>query len=621
MKHKFSRRCFRLSLLSTFVIMINGVVAAQNPVDVYFVAGQSNAGNIGEQNGIGSTDVGFNLTFARVADRGADTNPGTVVDSYSSNLLDVNQAVNHLAVSLYQGNDIAIYAFGRNGKPLANAPDSSDIGESWYPGDGTTDYDDELYGQFRDWSSARLSDLSAAGNTPTVKGVFWFQGEGDVVLVRNNVVNTAVDDYETNFENLISRFRADFNDDISVVAAKLRIVANPVPQALNDQVNAAIASVAASDPKVGFVETTVNVNGTGGPLPNRFGGTDGFNTDVHFSNASQLIILDRWADASLAINSTTPLEAQTINFVNVTQHMHISEDSNPIAAASKITESPFFAGAPASNGLSGDVAFNNNPVVTGPATSPTATISGSFTLVGNASAAGGYTDGNGLPAGVTVNYDVSFDLSTTNGSNLSAGLSESNGLGAGNGDAFFTPANNNYSGNLIFGAATISYVSFSGTPADTNYVFSNGTVDSIELLGLSSKSFTGTNDAVLLAADNTTVLIDFTTDPVANPGETLIDGTNNNLFDGQQLGDAIFAVTNGGAHIRGFTLGTNLSFFISPAFLLGDINLDGAVNFLDISPFINLLSTGVYQVEADLNADGEVNFQDIAPFISALTGQ
>ena len=53
--------------------------------------------------------------------------------------------------------------------------------------------------------------------------------------------------------------------------------------------------------------------------------------------------------------------------------------------------------------------------------------------------------------------------------------------------------------------------------------------------------------------------------------------------------------------------------------LLGDVNLDGMVNFLDISPFIGVLADiGDNQAEADTNEDGMVNFLDIAPFINIL---
>ena len=51
----------------------------------------------------------------------------------------------------------------------------------------------------------------------------------------------------------------------------------------------------------------------------------------------------------------------------------------------------------------------------------------------------------------------------------------------------------------------------------------------------------------------------------------------------------------------------------------GDVNQDGKVNFLDISPFIQVLSSGEYQIEADVNQSGEVNFLDISPFIQVLS--
>jgi len=47
-------------------------------------------------------------------------------------------------------------------------------------------------------------------------------------------------------------------------------------------------------------------------------------------------------------------------------------------------------------------------------------------------------------------------------------------------------------------------------------------------------------------------------------------------------------------------------------------NLDGVVNFLDISQFIILISTNDYLEEADINVDGIVNFLDIRPFILLL---
>ncbi len=54
--------------------------------------------------------------------------------------------------------------------------------------------------------------------------------------------------------------------------------------------------------------------------------------------------------------------------------------------------------------------------------------------------------------------------------------------------------------------------------------------------------------------------------------------------------------------------------------LKGDVNLDSEVTFLDINPFIQVLSSGGTQAEADCNCDGEVNFLDIQAFIDILSG-
>ena len=54
--------------------------------------------------------------------------------------------------------------------------------------------------------------------------------------------------------------------------------------------------------------------------------------------------------------------------------------------------------------------------------------------------------------------------------------------------------------------------------------------------------------------------------------------------------------------------------------LLGDVNRDNVVSFLDITPFISLLTTSGFQAEADFDGNNVVDFLDIAPFISALSG-
>ena len=54
--------------------------------------------------------------------------------------------------------------------------------------------------------------------------------------------------------------------------------------------------------------------------------------------------------------------------------------------------------------------------------------------------------------------------------------------------------------------------------------------------------------------------------------------------------------------------------------MLGDVNRDGIVNFLDISPFIGALTGGEISCEADVDQNGVVNFLDISRFILLLSG-
>ena len=54
--------------------------------------------------------------------------------------------------------------------------------------------------------------------------------------------------------------------------------------------------------------------------------------------------------------------------------------------------------------------------------------------------------------------------------------------------------------------------------------------------------------------------------------------------------------------------------------LFGDVNLDGVANLLDVAPFIDRISNGVFQVEADTNMDGSVNLLDVVSFVDILSG-
>ena len=52
--------------------------------------------------------------------------------------------------------------------------------------------------------------------------------------------------------------------------------------------------------------------------------------------------------------------------------------------------------------------------------------------------------------------------------------------------------------------------------------------------------------------------------------------------------------------------------------LLGDVNIDGVVDFDDIPPFITILISGDFLAEADTDDNGVVDFDDIPGFIAIL---
>ena len=54
--------------------------------------------------------------------------------------------------------------------------------------------------------------------------------------------------------------------------------------------------------------------------------------------------------------------------------------------------------------------------------------------------------------------------------------------------------------------------------------------------------------------------------------------------------------------------------------ILGDVDMNGSVDFFDIQPFIDVLSNGGFQCEADIDENGNVDFFDISPFIDIFAG-
>ena len=86
--------------------------------------------------------------------------------------------------------------------------------------------------------------------------------------------------------------------------------------------------------------------------------------------------------------------------------------------------------------------------------------------------------------------------------------------------------------------------------------------------------------------------------------------------------DVVLNFDEVGSNVGGSLFGLNSLSVVSPesAVVLGDCNLDGVVNFSDISAFVGILQSGTYVAQADCNEDGAVSFPDISSFIAILNG-
>ena len=121
----------------------------------------------------------------------------------------------------------------------------------------------------------------------------------------------------------------------------------------------------------------------------------------------------------------------------------------------------------------------------------------------------------------------------------------------------------------------------------------------------------GTVDRQDIQAFRDVYLTDISTDELFRLREFPADFDGNSFVDLADANEFVVALSNAGVNITADQL-------INP--LLGDANIDGAINFLDIPAFIILLSNGIFQAEADINESGSLDFLDISPFVRILSG-
>ena len=113
-------------------------------------------------------------------------------------------------------------------------------------------------------------------------------------------------------------------------------------------------------------------------------------------------------------------------------------------------------------------------------------------------------------------------------------------------------------------------------------------------------------DTIAGLSDSSTSDDSFLFNIVLGPGTYFLEvrPTDVDISDFPASGDQYFLVTS----------------LVPSDVLLGDTDLNGVVNFLDIPSFITILFTGEFQAEADIDQSGEVNFLDIPLFVAIVAG-
>ena len=323
--------------------------------------------------------------------------------------------------------------------------------------------------------------------------------------------------------------------------------------------------------------------------------------------------------------AATPAQAVTIAGRGFSNHSH-DNFSNPPSPGS-----PFFTGSTNSNGTQYTISPSNGlagsiRTPNGPGASPigsSTTVSGHVTITGSATSVGAdatantaddWLNGNNIPTGVTLSYDVLFTISAANGNNLVTATGNT-----GNGLSIANSASDNYgeldAGEVLnFSALTMSNYVWAGAPTETSFTF--------------TPISTGVTRFTAFRSNSLTIL---------SEGATLSDGTNTWGF-GTSTGNVVsnIPIANGlgatfspaggdvpltlttdvGAwSLKGFQLSTPISYEITAAAapINADFNND---TFVDGADFLIWqrnygLAAGALLENGDANADGAVNDLDL----------
>lgn len=227
-------------------------------------------------------------------------------------------------------------------------------------------------------------------------------------------------------------------------------------------------------------------------------------------------------------------------------------------------ESPFFSEA---TNQSGSPTYNWMPanglagsIVSGSASSTT--VAGTITINGNSTSGGGFTDGNSVPAGVTLSFPLSFTVASDSGRNLiTAGGNTGNGIAIAN-DGSQLHGGLDAGEILNISAATIGSPMWSGAPTEPGYVFTGGALSGSNLVGFRSNSFGEGTEGATLTAGADSVGFGTSTGTLASNAVA-----NNNIAPGfPAIGldvASTLATDVGNWHLKGLTIQHGFSYDIA----------------------------------------------------------
>jgi len=260
--------CFRL-IFAVCAMIVSFVwdVTAANGVEIFIVAGQSNADGVAPSAGLPSslanqTDVPYWYVTRKFNSGNAFSSTlGPLGGQFGPEL----SLGRDLADALSE--DIVIVKVTNSGVPLVQRS-----GADWSP-----DSSGEAFDLLISNVLAAQTNLIGAGETPRIAGLFWMQGESDA---KSGIVGTpgfsppppqpsTANAYEANLTNFIASVRNDLGvADLPVFVGKINIgdnpaITNPVSNYntvvgqwdFTPAIQAAQAAVADADPNAYLIET------------------------------------------------------------------------------------------------------------------------------------------------------------------------------------------------------------------------------------------------------------------------------------------------------------------------------------------------------------------------------